>query len=305
MNDSVIATQSTKGNFHLEEGETNLKLYVPRETRDQELCFLTQIPKRLASVFHNSDMAVEKILGDILHSSLVILDDLLDTNGIVQVPGVNQLQPMDPTSAPLQAGTHASELEFGDARSTDTGDDSITETAASESVSDDERTIDTTSASLGSTWDSETIVEPSTVYNSARFSIRNAESAPESGAQRSGYSDLLDQVINAANQTDLPREMSQSLSRAPDRTSPASRLSSEDIFGIRVANPLVHDIKVGAAGELFVSVVANKTFYGGTLANIWSRCTSYFFDKVCLILGLIIGKAQFDITFAFMTNTRI
>jgi len=99
QNKQVITAESTNGNLHIKEDNQHLHVYVPRNPRDRELCYLSQLPKRLLNHLGIANVEAITVIQPILHGSVYVLDDILKDNGIVQVPGIehsqSQTQPED------------------------------------------------------------------------------------------------------------------------------------------------------------------------------------------------------------------
>lgn len=257
LNGNVLATRSGQGTFHLHEDETMLRLYIPHNHRLQELCYITQIPKRLALQFTTTDAAAEKAIGDIFKSSLAILDDVLVNKGIIRVLGVEPMPDLEeprPNAVPetgFQFG-HISEFQdnvsiLSDGESTVIGYNDLVSEAGTSARQENNISYRAPRSSSNTT---ESQIRPTSRHDTPPVLItipRNRE-----------YPKLLSQVIEAAGRINFPQ--SQTMSRASTGGLAASTLSLESCFGTRAESPLEHDIKIGAAGELFVSRKTQKKF---------------------------------------------
>jgi hypothetical protein len=90
--------------------------------------------------------------------------------------------------------------------------------------------------------------------------LSDEEPMPPDGFESNNlYERLLDKVITASKTaifpTQNPFSMASLLQALPTNASPESSRSAEfsGAFGIRSENQMQHDMKIGAAGELFVS----------------------------------------------------
>ena len=283
LKENVLATQDSPGNLHLQEDENPLRLYVPRDRRLQELCYITQIPTRLALLFSAADpTAAEKVLGDVLKASSVILDDVLIDKGIIQVPGVNPLpeivksrsSSLSDASSVIPQGIDAPEVQDN---LSETSEDESTMVGSQDSVYDTstftsrENTpirgisrLPTCTVTGSQDWGYETSTLTSRETTPSRGTSRltplmgSNVAASQAAAilKNREYCKLLSQIIQAAGRIKFPD--SQTTRRASADGLVESTISLQSCFGNRAENPLEHDIRVGAAGELFVSHNAFK-----------------------------------------------
>lgn len=258
LNGIVLATQDSPGTFHLQEDENLLRLYVPHDARLQELCYLTQIPPRLALLFSAADPAAEKVLGDVFKASPVVLDDVLLDEGIIQIPGVNPL-PVAVDSRPRSV-SEADVQNCCDAKLRD----NLNATSGNEStvIGSQDPVYETRAfASRENTPSRGTLRLPPLVGSDVAASQaflypRDTLSEMTEISRNREYCKLFNQIIQAAGRIELPD--SQTTRRASADGLVGSNISLQSCFGNRADNPLEHDIRVGAAGELFVSHSAFK-----------------------------------------------
>ena len=81
-----VTIEGEKAKLHIEEANNHLKIFVPQERRDRELCFVTVLPDRLAAYLGIREREAVKVFGDLLNGSTSILDDILEEHGIVPLP---------------------------------------------------------------------------------------------------------------------------------------------------------------------------------------------------------------------------
>jgi len=183
------------------------------------------------SQFEIKDQGAAKVFGDILKCSLSVLDDVLKSHGIVRVPGITA-EPAPDDDQPI--------LSVQPARNISSTESETRATSPSSTIVGD------TTTSVGS--------------NTEALSVR-AQSAPFSRAASPGsariypteeviqrrvdradenYRALLDHVIESA-QSDRGQVRLSNEAFVPD-----------DVFGVRSTNQLLHDMKIGVAGELYV-----------------------------------------------------
>ena len=65
------ASDIKKANSHVvvDDSTGKVRLYVPEQEKEREICYLRQVPKKLATFLGIKDAAAAKIIGDILTSS--------------------------------------------------------------------------------------------------------------------------------------------------------------------------------------------------------------------------------------------
>ena len=243
LNGDVLATQSSRGTFHLHEDRNLLRLYVPSGRRCRELCYITQVPKRLALLFSATGAIAEKTLGDVLRASVAILDDVLSSQGIVKVSGV---KPTSEVATPLLHPESPTSISNEEA--SDSSEDTTARVEESTAAEDTDLGFERDTATIRGS----NMHAGGSIFGT-RFRVESTDRPPVPVAppRSHEYAALLDQVIKAAGRIKFPRLRATTRASFEDLVSPS--LSPEHIFGSRAENPLDHDIKVGAAGELFVS----------------------------------------------------
>lgn len=223
LNGMTIASERTRGRLHFQDNGNQIRLYIPRDERLRELSWLTDVPEKIVSHFEIQNQRAPRVFGDVLKCSLIVLNDVLSSHGIVRVLGITAEPPQqeDATSSSLRS--------TGQRRGPEPAHDSR-------------------ASSPSSTIVAETVPSPSSIPEALgiRASASPAESRREelvqANADRSSrrYRALLDHIIQSA-QSDRGQVRLSDDVFVPD-----------DVFGLRSTNPLLHDMKIGAAGELYV-----------------------------------------------------
>lgn len=97
----TVTVENSRANFHLDDIDNELRLYVPRDQDDREECFSWQLPIRLSRHFGIFDEAAVMALSSIISCrSLNAVDAILRNAGIIEVDGIDR--PSD-----LEPGTHS------------------------------------------------------------------------------------------------------------------------------------------------------------------------------------------------------
>ena len=246
----VIASQRTTGTLHIEDDGPSLKLYVPKSRKDREICFFTQLPERLVGHWAISDRAAVKVIGDALTASSYALDGILIEHGIPEIPDLRPAEDVEcaeeqgdfgigatihsPTTITARANESSTELRTSSTFSL--AAEAFTAVILSRTITPEEQT---TSESL----------------RRLRISARPSANAAVDTVNRSGdseYKMLLDRIIRAAKENELPPHEPLSSDTSDVTDSTATIADSEIVFGIRAQDIMAHDMKIGAAGELYV-----------------------------------------------------
>ena len=260
LKDICIAVEGATGIVHVEEDDQQFRIYVPKKKRERNICYCTELPEKLAAQLGLHDVSAVRILEDILTKSSSVLDDLLAHHGVIRVPDIEPagqldseeslsegdtgqdvsrltLPPIHPPSTPVRRGSSASAFFPASASS------STSRAALSYLRSD------------FTPQSSQTRTRYSDTPNSSLppFSDRGRESPSRVSPTGSHeYRALLDRVIRCASRAPFPRPgvpLPETSSDSDDETPVAL---SDTVFGRRSDGKMSHDVKIGAAGELYV-----------------------------------------------------
>jgi hypothetical protein len=211
--------------LHLDSQEDNLNLYVPRDQRRRQVCLHRQLPKTLLKYLGAANISAYERFGAIITApTLVLVDDFLEHDGIIEIDGIQR------------------------------------------SVEDEEYDSDASSIQRSSPQHQNapgylnTPTRPSDLHS--RNSSRSRGFTPPSSVARSIpvtperpdlYEQLLDAVIRQAEDiSDLPNVKENIASNL----APVSGLST--LLAVRSPYDGEEKFKIGAAGELFVSMLTHE-----------------------------------------------
>lgn len=271
--------------MHVREQDNKLQILVPRNRRDRELCYLRQLPETLAKLFRVT-LSAREIIGNVLKSSTFVIEDLLEAAGIGKVSDIqppprpapeeldeletvateeatgssrnsraqsapflssrNRLgQPGSPNRLSLENGESSSSFIDNDALPLSLTSPRSTRDSISSTATPYVRSTPASSGSRNST--------PQPSPEPANISPRSL--SPEDVDRgdifsNNAYRELLDNVIRIANRTNLPHR---NFMAEPGNVQFHRGFDHEAAFGIRSQGQMAHDIRIGAAGELFVS----------------------------------------------------
>lgn len=274
--------EGATGNLHIESDESQIRLYVPTGEEDRELCYLSGIPGTLVSHLAIRNPAAIKVFGDIVQASRSsVLDGVLSEHGIVRVPGVEPLPHSAPEEQSITASIEDNDITVPQATRNQQRGSSATSAAlhsnrpifnnpsgssATTPIYDTNtprfgrsaspRTPNRTESSVSGGFLSPSGYSISRSNVTPRSSVSPSPSrgrdAPTLGgdARDDDYRILLDDVINAAASANFPVSIPMGAATAAHEN---PRSLPENLFGRRSENQMSHDVKIGAAGELYVS----------------------------------------------------
>lgn len=301
-----VAVEIEKSELHIGPNESPLQIYVPRDPRSQEFCFLSKLPPRLFDwmMTHPDTQIREKIepeavlvVTKILNAKLSSVDWLLEEAGIIEVAGTDVTDERGAAEQSDQDDSEDAEEEVlrADSPSADSLSDGCSgrEALLTTTISETARTVltppttavPTTSVTPTPSSHPHAVSEVvhghsrhrSAVAGSSPVFVQTVEaervapthaeppSAPDLDPEMidtlvdeaTRYLALLDNIIKKARHTSFPSLGSFNMSRLLV-TLTESEISPDqyclDIHAFRSATQRERDFKVGAAGELFVSV---------------------------------------------------
>ncbi|TVY16404.1 hypothetical protein LARI1_G008274 [Lachnellula arida] len=264
--------------LHIEECPEGLQIYVPKNSRDQEICYLRLLPTKLfnetmmVEVDTNSTAALDSgavsIISAIFASSDNVVDLLLEEAGIVPVSYPDQYekefqQSLDYIGADHEQNaendieTLTSEMQSGTASAG-------LDTPSAQSTTPSNAATSTYRASYQLNVPSQPI-QPSN-YPTAISQPNLSNRAPRQFTPESSdveYRRLLNNIITAARNKRgaFPSRgafnLDQLLNALPVEA--AEEVNTYDLpFGVRNENQLAHDMKIGAAGELYAFEILSR-----------------------------------------------
>jgi hypothetical protein len=250
--------------LHIEEDEKQLRFYVPKDRKDRELCFLNTLPSRLVSHLGINDRAAVKAFGDVFKANAYVLDDLLTELGLMRLPWTDPVSHRIPgDESPEDARVSASHDTLStyleqprQSRASTPGSDPYIPRYASSSNALGSRTSTPF-------WYENNVSTPisqssTLVPTTPRSGLTPVPTAAGAGISSDGinntkYKALLDYVIASVSggECRICETMITELTPSKDQNATPVALSDTP-FGVRSENQIRHDIKLGAAGELYV-----------------------------------------------------
>lgn len=274
----TVIVEVSKTKLHIEEGLEDLNIYVPKDSKDQEICYLRLLPTKLfnettmAEVDSNSTLAFDSstvsIITAIFASSNEVVDLVLEEAGIVPVPYPDQyeeeLQQSPPDNVLPSPGIDQQCNTESKTASVGSGTQSGMATPGASTPS-----ARSTSFSITATSTYRASYQPSVPSQPIRLLSSPPRPSPEPvlpdnvrrpftpGSSQVEYRRLLDNIITTARNKRgaFPSQgafnLDELLNALPVEV--AREVNDYDLpFGVRNENQLAHDMKIGAAGELYI-----------------------------------------------------
>ncbi|KAF5266386.1 hypothetical protein FOXYS1_2775 [Fusarium oxysporum] len=298
--ESKVATASE----HIAEPGGKLTVYVPREPKAQEICFGSVLPRKLAAwlmrhpntnIDGNVEVDAIFALTSIFASNKLVLGEILDDQGIIQIPFDNE---DESESWPVGEDEGNVEADLDIDRAPETDQSSRQEFTPTNSSETDALSQDIASPILAYNTDlSEAVVEtvsqrshmshqgrsaagrdssePATVFHPSRSDNYSSPQVPRnwsSGsetAERGSQDDvqyrlILERVVEAARKANFPPGGAFAMQGLRD-TLPGGNIGMYESFdGLDVMNKFrsssqqERDKRIGAAGELYVFELLSK-----------------------------------------------
>ena len=81
-----IEGASTRANFHVEEAEGAVRLYLPKDEVEREVCFESDLPRRLCTFLSITDSGAPGLIGGVFRKDKpAVIDKILENAGVGQV----------------------------------------------------------------------------------------------------------------------------------------------------------------------------------------------------------------------------
>jgi len=262
QNNKTVTVEVHSSKLHIEKDSEALKIYVPKDQKDQELCYLRALPTKLFNEImmgdrsRNSTLAADSsavaIIAAVFTSSDEVISYVLDEAGIVPVPYPDEFDDengdrLEVSTADESTGSGTEDrIPTPEESGSSTGSRLLSPTPAFSYRANNRSESRASRQPLISSFD----FPPPTPRNNTlpQFSVNSSQTE---------YRRLLNNVIAAARRKrgGLPMRgpfnfdglMSALLVDLPEEP-----VSYDLPFGVRNENQLAHDMKVGAAGELYV-----------------------------------------------------
>lgn len=231
LKSKTLCKEESESNIHLDVREDKIRLFVPRLKKARSICYLKRLAASILDYLGIKDPAAEAAFNAVLRADLHEVGACLDEYGIIDVPGI---EISDNTTIDTSRGLFVPgspdpprERLHGRSRSAN----NVSQAIGGQSIS--------RNFQGGSSRGRETILYDDTGILSVGALNDRA------------YRNLLDTIIQSASSNfQWPRKECNAWQDA--NVSDIQTLPNS-VFGNRSQNQTLHNSKIGAAGELFVS----------------------------------------------------
>jgi hypothetical protein len=274
----TVIVEVSKTKLHIEESLDCLDIYVPKDSKDQEICYLRLLPTKLfnetmmAEPDSNSTLAYDSravsVIAAIFASSDEVVDLVLEEAGIVPVPYLDQyeeeLEQLPPANVLPSLGIDQQHNGESETALVGSGTQSGIATPGSSTPSVRRNSFSTAATSTHQARNHSSVTTPPIQLLSSPSRLNPEPMLPDNarrsftpGSSQVEYRRLLDNIITAARNKRgaFPCQGVFNLGELLDAlpVEATREVNNYDLpFGVRNENQLAHDMKVGAAGELYV-----------------------------------------------------
>jgi hypothetical protein len=269
-----ITIQATLDNcaLHIEEDQTKLNIYVPESSRDRELCYRRLLPSRLLANLMRGESAINTthldpravgIVADIMTCSDLIIENILEDAGIMRVSFPAEYvssTALETASSMPEPRRYASGSDVPERSLAQSGprtpEDNETAAKSVRYSSMPSPSSHTTRELLRAQFH-EPSISLAASPRSNQLSVTNLLDVKSSTPD---YRRLLDDLINAAKRRQGGFPSKGGVFGVQDLTSALPVDPYEDQryydcpFGVRSEHKLAYSMRIGAAGELYVSL---------------------------------------------------
>lgn len=287
-----LTIEVARSELHIQEDDSRLEIYVPRDMRSQDFCYRSKLPPQLLDwmMTYNTTLIGEKVepaavlvATNVINANQSTIDLILEAAGIIEVdvpddgdsgedaeaPAVNRLRSVTPQSLDGQASPPSISPESGSDGETSTQQTPSYSLVVDSSPQGNRLAVDqeVTHVNSQSRFASSRLPRQLTYTLAASqphampilgpsYSAPNLDVNGIEVDEGANYRGLLTRIITAARRSVFPTcgplNMSALLNALPD-TDISNRNSVDDSHRLHSASQIERDKKIGAAGELFVS----------------------------------------------------
>lgn len=284
-----IFVEKESANLYIPDHARELKIYLTNDEVEQECCFNTKLPHRLAQwimsepdrpSFDHPPLQMVAAVQSVLSVSRRALSKVLNEHGMVSIDVQDEPETISVPYRLLQQETLSTVTTEIASHSLRRGSESVS-THNYEVFSERLPQISgTTTIRRGN----------SPLHVSERVSTISNLGFEELGPSRNSCMQLLSHVTEAAHRTTFPMHTRSPNGSLSDLDSVQESNYPRDSFNLRQYPKLERDKRVGAAGELFVS--NPMRLFVEPHDNHFERSLNFFYS-CCLILTRITGGATF------------
>lgn len=255
----TLCAEESQSYLHFETAEDRIRLFVPKSKKARSICYLKKLAASILDYLKIGDPEAQAVFNEVLKADINIVEACLDEYGIIEIPGIeipdgttdetsqelgiprSSLRTLSPDSRGQRpCGRSRSANNVSEAGETTTRDAAMAVIfPRARSRQDNFSASSGLTASLGASLRGRGMIPALSSFNETEILACDHE-----------YHNLLDTIIqHASNSFRWPRKRSDTWQNAEAAD---FQILPDTVFGTRSENQMLHDSKVGAAGELFV-----------------------------------------------------
>ncbi|THC92937.1 hypothetical protein EYZ11_007580 [Aspergillus tanneri] len=257
-----IKVEISRSELHFQENHARLTIYVPRDEKDRDLCFLDRLPRELlewimtepsTGICEQWSEKALNVLSTVLQAQDKYVALTLDRSGIMSVD-----TPDDSSNAPISdhiSSEHDFALETPRHRGGNNSNWDTLSSTVCESSADlaDVEEITTTFSRASRTPSHPVSHYAYTPQPTPRPRASLSPAFQPADDVDSEYRGLLHSVVAAARRFICPGKSPFDMSTLSQSLDPSALDAHDEAFRLRTLEKIERDKKIGAAGELFVS----------------------------------------------------
>ena len=230
-----IEGASSRANFHFEEKEGGLRLYLPKDDADREVCFESDLPRRLCRFLSITDPEAPGVIGGVFRKdNLSVIDRILEKEGVTSVN-------CDFAALDAELGVPEDELQI----------EALAEATSNVRLSTPNSAPRSYTPSGWASWKD----KQSRTVNSENGGDLRTSSPSHQELRRDAlgiaYKKILENVVNTARHR-AGRGCLETVGNSPQGSMVVNALPLETIRDAFAARTQDRDFKLGAAGELYM-----------------------------------------------------
>ena len=230
-----VESVSSRANFHFDEAEFALRLYLPKDEVERDVCFESDLPRRLCTFLGITDPGASGVIGGVFRKdNPIVIDRILEKAGVGQV---------DCDFAALDEELGASEAE--------SEVETLVETTSNIRLSTPSSVSRAYTPSSSARWEEGQSEGENAEHVRDAFIPSSSHQERQRDAQETAYKYILENVVNVAKER-VHSGIFESTGVSTKGLAATKSLPQETIREAFATRTQERDFKVGAAGELYM-----------------------------------------------------
>ena len=229
----TFESTSSRANFHIEEDRGMLRLYLPKDEIEFDICLESDLPRRLCAFLNITDPGATSVVGSVFRKdNLAVIDKVLEKAGVSQVD-------CDFAALDAELGSVDDDLDT----------ETLVEAVSSVGISSPGPRPRLYTPSGRTRWNESQSSNTENIRNTSPLSHADQEQQTE--PQDAAYKSVLENVVNIARQR-VHSGIFETIGLPVQGRIANNALPLETVREAFVARGKDRDFKLGAAGELYM-----------------------------------------------------